>query len=257
MMGVLSVIGWVLLWILLGILGLLLLIVLLLCVPVWLIVDYGDETRMKLRYGLIPITLMPRPEKEPKPDKKDKKKKEKKPKGHKKEKPPKPKKSLPETLRSFGIPDHLPETMDELVKALVQVGRLGNGIRKSLTICRLEISVVCGGEDAAQAAINYGRAWPILSGVEQVLGRVLRLKKFRGQPLLDYTAGQQQWRGSAKLRVVPMRIVACAVHRGVRILLGYRRIRKYGRQDLKAYQQRSASGVNQQKGVKVHEQSGT
>lgn len=252
MMTVLTVIGWVLLWILIGIVGLLALIALLLCVPVHLLAEFGDSTRLRVRYGPVRITLMPgtpKPKKEKKPKKKQTKK-EKQSKKADQSKEEKPKKALKETLADFGIPDHLPDTMAELVQMLIHVGRLGNGVRHSFTICYLRLTVVCGGSDAAEAAINYGRAWPMLLGVEQLLGKVLRMKEFAGAPVLDYHCDKQQWKGEADIQCVVIRIVAVAVYRALRIFGGYRRIRKIGKRGRNKTRQ-------SKKGVTVHEQSGT
>ena len=235
MMTVLSVVGWILLWILIVIFGLLALIVLLLSVPVWVMADYGDETRLTVRYGLIPIRILPSKPKDP-AKQKEKKPKQPKPKPEKSDEP-KPKKTLEEILGPYGGLDHLPETMPELLGALLEVGKMLNGFRNSLTICYLRVVIVCGGDDAAQAAINYGRAWPILIAIEQALGKVLRLKKFEGDAQLDYAESKQKFLGTAKLRIVPMRLVGVAVHRALKMLRRYFRIRKYGKPYRKAHKQ--------------------
>ncbi len=246
MMMVLSVLGWILLWILIVIVGLLVLIALLLSVPVYLLADYGEETRLTVRYGLIPIHLLPRKMK--KKAKKEKKQKEKKPKPSDAEKP-KVKKSLQEILGPYGGLDHLPDTMPELLGALMEVGRMLNGFRGSLTVCYLRVVIICGGGDAARAAINYGRAWPILTAIESALGKVLRLKKFEGEAVLDYAAPAQKFQGAAVLRLTPIRLVGVATYRALKVLRRYFRIRKYG----KPYRQANQT----KKGVNVHEQPGT
>lgn len=223
MMAVLTTIGWVLLWILIGILGLLLLIVLLLCVPVYLRAQYDAQTRLWVRYGLISIPILPA-----KPKKTNKKKK--KPEKEKKQEKP-PKKPLKETLAEYGIPDHLPETMAELLKMLTHTGRMLNGLRRSLYVSRLHVELVCGGADAAQAAINYGRAWPILVGIEQALRVVVRMRTFNGTPVLDYAAERQTLRGEAVLRVLPIRLAVIVIYRGLRVYGGYRTIKRKRKDD--------------------------
>lgn len=247
LLGVLGVIGRVLLGVLAGVGCLLALVVLLLCVPVYVRVQYGPELGLTVRYGLIPIRLLParereKPEKESKPARRKKKPAQLK---EKKSKPP-----LRQTLAKYGIPEHLPETLHELLLALLELGRLGNDVRRSLTICRLEVEVVCGGSDAAQAAIHYGQAWPMLLGLEQALGQVVRLKRFEGAPVLDYSAPEQVWRGRIVVRFVPLRITAAAIRRGLRVFGGYRRVIKLGQSGEQPAQQA-------EKGVTVHEQSGT
>lgn len=253
LLSILGIIGRVLLWIAAGILCLLALGVLLLCVPVYVRAEYGTELGLTVRYGLIPIRILPlRGRKERAAEETG----QKKPARNKKQaKPPREKKARPplkQTLAKYGIPEHLPDTLHELLLALLELGRLGNDIRRSLTICRLRIVLVCGGSDAAQAAIHYGQAWPLLTGLEQALGLVLRLKHFEGTPVLDYSAPEQIWRGEIVVRFFPVRITAAAVWRGLRIFGGYRRVKKLGQ----------SGGTEQpvqqaEKGVTVHEQSGT
>ena len=166
---------------------------------------------------------------------------------------PKPKKTLEQILGPYGGLDHLPETMPELLGVLLEVGRMLNGFRGSLTICYLRVVIVCGGDDAAQAAINYGRAWPILIAIEQALGKVLRLKKFEGDAVLDYGEPKQKFLGAATLRIVPMRLVAVAVFRALKMLRRYFRIRSYGKEYRKANKQMNKT----KKGVTIHEQSGS
>lgn len=249
MTAVLSAVGWVLLWILIVLLGLLAVIVLLLCIPVHIMASYGDGMRLRIRYGVIPIQILPlkrmRPEKSKEKPKKEKKKKATTPAKEK------PKKALKETLAAYGIPHNLPDTMSELLKMLLQVGKMGNGLRRSLTICYLRVEMICGGADAAQAAINYGRAWPVLVSIERALGAVFRLRRYEAAPVLDYASDRQTLRGEVDLRIAPIRAAAVMTHRGVRILAGYLRIRR------KNGGKKSKQIKNQSKGVTTHEQSGS
>ena len=208
----------ILLWLLAVLGGLLGLVVLLLCVPVHFLAEYGPRTRLRLRYGFVTVTLLPGKEK---PGKEKPKKKPAE---------SKPKTPLKVRLAELGIPERLPETMDELLlHMLTELVRLADGLRRSLTLHRLRLELRCGGADAAQAAINYGRAWPLLLGVEAALRRVVRLRRFEGVPVLDYAAGKQSFAGSADLSLLPIRAAAaCAVH-GLRILAGYLRLRKQNR----------------------------
>ena len=62
--------------------------------------------------------------------------------------------------------------------------------------------------------------------VERALGAVFRLRRYEAAPVLDYARDAQTLRGEVDLRVVPVRVAAMLVHRGVRILAGYLRIRR-------------------------------
>ena len=242
LLTVLTVIGWIFLGITGLIAGVFALAALLLSVPVHLTADYSGEMRLKFWYGFIPIQILPSKPKKDKPPKKLKKEK-------RESAETKPKKSLHEILAPYGGLEHFPQTMPQLLEALLEVGKMLNSFRRAPTICYLRVVIVCGGSDAAQAAINYGRAWPILIGIETALRKSLRLKKFEGNAVLDYTAYQQIFQGAVKLRLWPIRLAGVAVFRGLRVLRRYLRIKKYGKQHQPVHQS--------EKGVTVHEQSST
>lgn len=239
----LSILGWALTGILILVAGLLALVVLLLCIPVHLSADYHETVRLRLWYGFIPIRLLPRNK-----AKKSEKKSEKKSKRSKEPAGNASSKSFKKRLSSYGGLTHLPETMPELFGALSECGRLLNGFRRRVTICRLQLELICGGTDAAQAAIHYGQAWPMLLAMEQALGAVLHLKQFEGTPVLDYSAPELRLQGRILLRVMPIRLVAIALWRALKILRHYSRIKNYGKTE---------EPIQSKKGVSAHEQSGT
>ena len=119
----------ILLWLLAVLGGLLGLVVLLLCVPVHFLAEYGPQTRLRLRYGFVTVTLLPGKEK---PGKEKPKKKPAE---------SKPKTPLKVRLAELGIPERLPETMDELLHMLTELVRLADGLRRSLTLHRLRLDV--------------------------------------------------------------------------------------------------------------------
>lgn len=190
-------------WIIAG--GIILFIILLLALPVVIYFDYGETLYLKVKYLFLTLYRIPaKPKKRKKPknrkpqkasesDKGDgaeksaaenitepkasaesaekleaeqgsdeKAEKEKKSKKEKKEKDPK-------------IPT-LPEIF-ELLRALTD--SLGKPLKKLLRrirICDLDIRMICGGEDAAKAALNFGKANLVIGNALGFLGSFFTLK---------------------------------------------------------------------------------
>ena len=158
-------------WIILG--SVLLVIFLLLISRVTIIVDYDKDIWLRVKYfGLFTIYRKPGKEKAPKkPKKKSKKKGENDENdtedgGKKKKKKKKPKKPKP--------------TFDELMELLRMVlDSLGKPLKKVLkriSFSHLSLDAVCGGEDAARAAINYGAMNIALGSVLNLIDQFFTLK---------------------------------------------------------------------------------
>lgn len=143
------------------------------------IIDYSGDIRLKIKYFGITIFKIPSGKKsKKKPGKKDEDKKDKgeedekdkdedaEDPGGKKEKKKKPKKPLP--------------TFDELMElvrlALDSLGKPLKRILKRVTFSHLSFTALCGGEDAAKAAINYGAMNIALSSVLNLIDTFFTLK---------------------------------------------------------------------------------
>lgn len=125
-------------------LGIILLIVLLLLLPIGFKAGYQDEVRAVLQIGFIPIPIYP-----PKPKKPKKKPKKPEPEKPKEEKP---KEKKPNLIQEKGIL--------WLIDLIREAAKLAVGALKSffkhLHIKRLNVSISCCGEDAADTAVQYG-----------------------------------------------------------------------------------------------------
>lgn len=131
--------GWI-------IAGIIFIIILLLTLgKVSVMVDYGELLIVKIKYMFFPIFTLPqKKEAAEKPKKAKRKKKEKK----KEDEKPDDKKEK----KKPAIGD-----MIELVKAGVDsLGKPLKKILKRVEISHLKLNIVCGGEDAAKAAITFG-----------------------------------------------------------------------------------------------------
>lgn len=109
--------------------------------------------------GLIRIPLYPTPKKEPNEEKTQKKQS-----GKKKTGTPKPQKK-----KGGSFHDFLP-LVDKVLDFL-------GDFRRKLRITRLEMKLILAGDDPADLAQNYGRAWTALGNLMPLLENVFTIKK--------------------------------------------------------------------------------
>lgn len=155
-------------WIIAG--AILLFILVLLMSRATVIFDYSGDVYLKVSYFGITVFKIPGKKKAKKKAKKKKDEKDDKAdeeeSDKKKKKSKKPKKPLP--------------TFDELMELLRMVlDSIGKPLRKILkrvTFSHLSFDAVCGGSDAARAAINYGTMNIALSAVLNLIDQFFTLK---------------------------------------------------------------------------------
>lgn len=132
------------------------------------IIDFCGDIQLKIKYFGITVFKKPGGKKSGKPEKsKEKDEEDKKDdKSDKKDKKKKPKKPLP--------------TFDELMElvrlALDSLGKPLKRILKRVTFSHLSFTAVCGGDDAAKAAINYGAVNLALSSALNLIDTFFTLK---------------------------------------------------------------------------------
>lgn len=201
------------------------------CLPVGAHVIF-DENGLVLKavLGLIQIKLLPKKVKLPKhppaegnaepskmalekkqkkaettADKKEEKRLKKEEKKLKKKEKPKKKKPIGALLEEF-----LP---------LIRLGLQAVGELPRLPVIRkLKLRVAYGGEDAAQAARNYGVAWGVIGAGMSMLGRVFRIRKQDVQPVLDYNCRKTRITADACITLTLGRIMVYLIHYGAKAL---------------------------------------
>lgn len=137
------------------VIGIILLILLLLAsVRVGVIFHFGDEMTLKLRIGLIRVTILPKKKKEKRTARTDA--------APKKFAPPKKKNKL------------TPLEIYDLVTAIISGLRaMAHRAGKHLRVDPLELSAVIGGSDPAQVAQRFGAAnaavWSLMPQAEEIL----------------------------------------------------------------------------------------
>ncbi len=202
----------VILYILLGILGLLFLALLL---PVGVRLRYSAEGfLLKLILGPVRWQLLPEkhPEKKKKTDPNPGKSKTDKPKMQPKEKQ--------EERRGGSL------------RMLLPYAPLGwkflGDVRRSILMRRLELLVNLGGDDPCDLAIVYGNACGVLEAVMPMMHNAFRIRKENVQVFCDFSAESTEVYVDAEIVVCPARLLLIMIRYGWRALKIYRQQNEKG-----------------------------
>lgn len=182
-------------------------IVLLALLPLGVQVRYdASGASVKIVAGPVRVTLLPR-----------RKKKRDKPKKPKKEKRPAAQAAPAARAGGGSVRDFVPL----LRVALDFLGEL----RRKLRIDRLELKLVLGGDDPADLAMLYGRAWEALGSLWPLLARAFVIKKRDVQIECDFTSEQTRVTARCRITITLARLLSLAVRYGVRALKQYLKIK--------------------------------
>lgn len=153
--------------------------------------------------GPLRIRLLPAKEKP-----KKKPKKEKKPKKPKK----KPKEEKPR-------PEGQPGTLSRLMQLLPVAAQAAGRLKRKIRIDDLELDLIWGGEDAAAAALGYGRANAALGMIWPLLDNNFKVKRHAFQVEMDYGRTAPGVELTAAVTITIGQIMALGVHYGVKVLV--------------------------------------
>ena len=171
------------LWILLG---LILLFFLLLNIPVHAELKYTETLSIDIRYLFLRFQVLPAPEK----TKKEKPKKDNKSNG-KKAPASKPKDKKPNVVvqkfKGFVKAEGYRGFMELVGKFVGLTGTTAVNIIRKVRIREFDLYVMTGGEDAAAAAILYGKTCAAIYPAAELLFSLVKCKKHRVAVDLDYS----------------------------------------------------------------------
>ena len=208
-------------WIIAG--GIILFIIILLGIPVAVDFDYGEELRLRVKYLFITLYRIPakpkkrkkKPKKKSKADKSEKQSgeaaadapatpaAEKKPdSGTDKQKAKKAKKPKdPSKPDLFEILELVKVGVDSLSKPLRK-------LCKRIKLCDLDLRMICGGEDAAKAALNFGRMNLLVSNALGWLGTAFTLKRPHVDINVDFQSEETVTECSCRLKLSALAALA-------------------------------------------------
>ena len=110
---------------------------------------------------------------------------------------------------------------------LVQIALdMMDAFRRKLRVNRLEAKIVLAGDDPADLAINYGRAWTALGNLWPRLESFLVIQKRSVEVQCDFTADETLITARLDVTITLGRMLAVSVVYGIRAIKEFLRIRK-------------------------------
>lgn len=110
---------------------------------------------------------------------------------------------------------------------LVQIALdMMDAFRRKLRVNRLEAKIVLAGDDPADLAINYGRAWTALGNLWPRLESFLVIRKRSVEVQCDFAADQTLITARLDVTITLGRMLAISVVYGIRAIKEFLRIRK-------------------------------
>lgn len=105
------------------------------------------------------------------------------------------------------------------IRALLELAcnTLGE-LRQKIRVEELTLHVCLGAQDAAKAAMNYGRCWAALGALTPMLERLFVIKKRDIQPILDYNETGTKLTAHLALTITIGRALALALRAGARFV---------------------------------------
>ncbi len=232
-------VGKIILWILLGLLGLL---AVLLLIPVKLRASYREgKPFLMVRYGPVKLQIFPPKEKpeEKEPSKKEKPK-EKKPKKPQKAKKPKAKINTEQIVYAI-------ETLPPILgRALKRVGR-------SFHIRPLQLYILAAGNDPAAAAVLYGKLEAALAVGFPVLEKTLHIRDADVRLYVDFTQRQMDFVVDLGVAFRPWSLVWVALRAGGSLLKWYFGFRRLASPPPAPEAERTQDALGKENGETEHE----
>ncbi|MCR5636046.1 MAG: DUF2953 domain-containing protein [Clostridiales bacterium] len=195
--------------------------VLLVC-PIVLSVKQKDDLAVYVRYIFVRIRLYPqkeKPEKQEKETKETKKKKEK-------EKPEEKKK--PNVFKEKLDKDGLSEFLDNVKYAVNRVKKIPVFIKRHLIFSKLFINISVSDEDAATAAVNYGRACSVIYPAYSFFLSNFRCRKTSVNVIADFDKKESSAEADIKIKIKLIFIIIAAfkaLFAGIDILKAFSKIK--------------------------------
>lgn len=194
------------------ILGIIAFFVILLSVKVAVTVHYEDDVAVSVKWLFLKFNILPKVEKEDKPEKKkEKKKKEEKPK-EESEVIPEPKKKKKDNMfvrfyRNRGV-----EGVVQLLKdAANAVGGMFKRIGRAFLFEELIISLTVGAGDSAETAIKYGKTCSVAFPAMGLIVDTMRVKKYNIEINPDFIYGKNVAKLHTQISVRPIRLINAVI----------------------------------------------
>lgn len=140
----------------------------------------------------------------------------------KKAKAPKDKQTK-EKKKAVSAEGEKPGTVGRLLKLLPTVAEAAGALKRRIRIDHLVLTVIWGAEDAASAALGYGKANALLGMIWPLLDNNFKVKKCDWQIDVDYGKAAPEFTADAAITISIGQLISFAVHYGVKLLMNWSR----------------------------------
>ena len=116
-----------------------------------------------------------------------------------------------------------PGTVGRILKLLPAVAEAAGALKRRIRIDHLNLTVIWGAEDAASAALGYGKANALLGMVWPLLDNNFKVRKCDCRVDVDYGRTVPEFRADAAITITVRQLISFAVHYGVKLLMNWSR----------------------------------
>ena len=116
-----------------------------------------------------------------------------------------------------------PGTLGRVLKLLPLVGEAAGSLKRKIRIDHLVLTVIWGAEDAASAALGYGKANAFLGMIWPLIDHNFKVKKCDWNIDVDYGEQKPKFTADAAITITVGQLVSFVLHYGVKLLMNWSR----------------------------------
>ena len=139
-----------------------------------------------------------------------------------KKKKTKQKAEKPKTEKAESDEDK-PGTLSRVLKVLPVVSEAAGALLRKIRIDHLVLTVIWGAEDAASAALGYGKANAFLGMIWPVIDHNFKVKKCDWNVDVDYGRQKPAFSADAAITITVVQLITFALHYGIKLLKNWSR----------------------------------
>lgn len=137
----------------------------------------------------------------------------------KKEKPGKEKRAKKKEPTETQLAQKKGGTVGRILSLLPVVGEAAGALKRKIRIDELKLRVVWGAEDAAGAAMGYGKANALLGMVYPLIDNNFKVKSCDFQVDVDYGRTEPEFSADAAITMTLGQLLSFALHYGAKLLI--------------------------------------
>ena len=116
-----------------------------------------------------------------------------------------------------------PGTVGRVLQLLPVIAETAGALKRKIRIDHLVLTVVWGAEDAAAAALGYGKANALLGMIWPLLDNNFKVKKCDWNVDVDYGRTAPEFTADAAITITVGQLLSFAVHYGIKLLINWTR----------------------------------